>query len=165
MAERPFKGKLFSVRVDETPKGRREVVEHPGSVSVVAVDDRGRVALVSQHRDAVGASLLEIPAGLRDQEGEDPAETARRELREECGLDAGDLQRLGSFYTSPGFTDERQEMYLATRLREADQAEADVDVDEVSWMPLEEAVARVVGGEIADLKTAAGILLAARIGA
>lgn len=165
MPERAFEGKLFSVRVDETAKGPREVAEHPGSVSVVAVDGRGRVALVSQHRHAAGRDLLEIPAGLRDQEGEDPAETARRELREECGQEAEDLQHLGSFFTSPGFTDERQEMYLATRLREADEAGTDADVDEVTWMPLEEAVARVLGGEIRDLKTATGILLAARLGA
>lgn len=162
-ADRPFQGRLFSVRIDHTEQGDREIVEHPGSVAVIALDPDGRVALVRQHRQPAGHSLLEIPAGLRDVAGEPPEGTARRELMEECGLEPGGLRHLGAYYTSPGFSDERQDLFLATGVRAADGAETDGEVDELTWVPLAEAVAGIMAGEFEDLKTAAAILLAARL--
>ena len=146
-----FEGRLISVRVTDG----HEVVEHPGSVAVVAVDAERRVVLTPQKRPAVGEqALLEIPAGTRDVSGEPPQETARRELEEETGLRAGRLEHIGSFYPSPGYTDERQELYLATELSG--------DLRDAQLMPLAEAARRAAAGELADLKTASAVLLAAR---
>jgi len=91
----------------------REIVRHPGAVSVVALHDDGTVVLERQFRAALGRELLEIPAGKLDVEGEDPAAAAARELAEEVGLAATTWTRLGSFYNSPGFTDEHSITYLA----------------------------------------------------
>src|SRR5688572_19403581 len=108
--ERPFEGKLISVRVDRVrlPNGHaatREVVEHPGAVAILAWDGE-RVALVSQWRHATGQELLEIPAGTLDP-GESPRATAERELGEECGLAAASWEQGPSFFTAPGFCTER----------------------------------------------------------
>ena len=146
-----FQGRLISVRV----RDGHEIVEHPGSVAILAVDEGRRVVLTPQRRPAVGeARLLEVPAGTRDQAGEDPADTARRELEEETGLRAERVELLGTFYPSPGYTDERQELYLATGLSGVPR--------DAEMLPLEEAAARVARGEVSDLKTAFAILLAAR---
>ncbi len=107
----PYRGSFFSVQVDRIrlPNGReanREFVRHPGAAAVVPLKD-GAVLLVRQTRYAVGSDLLEIPAGKLDVPGEDPADCARRELKEETGYEAGVLEALGVFYSSPGFTDER----------------------------------------------------------
>ncbi len=145
-----FKGSLISVRVSDG----HEIVEHPGSVAILAVDDQRRVILTPQRRPAVGATLLEIPAGTRDQVGEDPADTARRELEEETGLIAGPVEHLGTFYPSPGYTNERQELYLVTGVSG--------DAHDAERVPLDEAAARAARGEMPDLKTAFAPLLAAR---
>ena len=95
---------------------QRDLVHHPGAVSVVPVDG-DEVVLVRQYRAAVDLEVLEIPAGKRDVAGEDPALTARRELVEEVGLEAGTLEELAEFYNSIGFSDEHSHVYLATDLR------------------------------------------------
>ena len=146
-----FAGRLISVRVSDG----LEVVEHPGSVAILAVDGEGRVVLTPQRRPAVGAAaLLEIPAGTRDVGGEPPESTARRELEEETGLAAQHVEHLGSFFPSPGYTNERQELYLATGLTG--------DLRDAELVPLAEAARRAAAGELSDLKTACAILLAAR---
>ena len=124
-----WKGHIGTVRVDEFRHGdgevvEREVVEHPGAV-VILPCDQGQIWLVRQPREAVDEqSLLELPAGKLDVEGEDVLDTAKRELREEIGKSAENWQFLTSFYASPGFTNERIHAYLATDLRD-DPAEAD----------------------------------------
>lgn len=150
MSELVFKGSLISVRVSDG----HEVVEHPGSVAILAVDDQRRVILAPQRRPAVGHTLLEVPAGTRDQVGEDPADTARRELEEETGLVAGQVEHLGSFYPSPGYTNERQDLFLVTGVSG--------DAHDAERVPIEEAAARAARGEVPDLKTAFALLLAAR---
>lgn len=150
-AERPFAGRLISVRVSDG----HEIVEHPGSVAILAVDGYGRVVLTPQRRPAVGRdSLLEVPAGTLDQPGETAEAAARRELEEETGLRCRSVERLGTYFPSPGYTSERQELYLATGLEGSPR--------DAERLPLTEAVARVERGEIQDLKTAFAILLAAR---
>ena len=119
-SSRAFIGRIVSVRVDEveTPSGRRatrEVVERPDTVSVLAVDDQGRVLLVRQYRYAVGKETLEIPAGTIDP-GETPEEAARRELREETGYDCEELKRLITYHPAVGYSTEKMTIFLAKKL-------------------------------------------------
>ena len=153
----------WQVRLPNGQPALREVVLHRGAAAVVPVDDRGWVALVRQHRVAVDELTLEIPAGKLDEAGEDPLACARRELREETGLCAAHWQHLTTLQTTPGFCTERIAVYLATGLT---QGESQPDEDEfvrVERMPLAEAVARVMRGELADAKTVAGLLMAERL--
>ena len=147
----------------DLPNGKRialDVLRHPGASAVVPFLDDGRVVLVEQHRHAVGARLLEIPAGKLDP-GESPEACAERELREETGYRAGRLERLGSIWTSPGFTDEVIHLFAAWDLEPGDQ---DLDGDEVIelvTLPFEEVLDGLATG-IVDGKSAAALLLAAR---
>jgi len=161
-------GTVMALRLDQVvmPGGRtvtREVIEHPGAVAVVPLDDEQRVVLIHQYRHALGRRLWELPAGLLDAAGEDPVETARRELVEEVGLTASDWSVLVDVAGSPGFIDETVRVYLATGLAEVgrpagpDDEEADLEVHRV---PLTEAVRSVLAGEIINSSTAAGILAA-----
>jgi 8-oxo-dGTP pyrophosphatase MutT (NUDIX family) len=121
-----FDGKFFSVRRDrfrheDGDIAEREIVAHTGAVGVVVLDD-DRLWFVRQPREAVGVpDLLEIPAGKLDEAGEDPLATAKRELAEEIGKRADHWEPLGSFYTSPGFTDEQVHLFLATGISDADE--------------------------------------------
>jgi len=135
-----WEGKIARVRVDsfrheDGQEVTREVVGHPGAVAMVAHDE-AHVWLVRQPREGVGEEgLLELPAGKLDVEGEPPLETAKRELAEEIGKAAESWERLTSFYTSPGFTDEEVEIYLATGLSDAGAAEAEENerIEIVPW--------------------------------
>jgi len=120
-SERAFDGKRVRVRVDEVrlPSGRetvREVVEHPGAVAILPVTADGRLLLIRQHHHAIGRALLGLPAGTIDP-NEAPIETARRELVEETGHAAGRMTELVSYYTSPGYTDERLTLFRADDCR------------------------------------------------
>lgn len=117
-SHRAFDGKLLHLRVDDVrlPSGRmsvREIVEHPGSVTILPITADGDILLVRQYRYAVGRDLLEIPAGLLEP-GETPEEAARRELREETGHEAGELQLITGCFPAAGFSNERQTRFLAT---------------------------------------------------
>ncbi len=164
-SERPWSGRLISVRVDRVRLGNghqttREVVEHPGAVGILAWDGE-RVAMVRQWRHPTGGELLEIPAGTLDPD-EAPATTARRELGEECGLAADEWEEGPAFYTAPGFCTELLTLFLATRLRAA-QVEAPPDEElELSWPTLEAALRAIDTGAIRDAKSVAGILWLAR---
>jgi 8-oxo-dGTP pyrophosphatase MutT (NUDIX family) len=125
--ETVYEGKIFTVKKerfrfdDDGEEADREIVEHPGAVAVVAHDGE-RVYLVRQPREAVDEqALLELPAGKLDEEGEEPLETAKRELAEEIGKQARDWEPLGAFYTSPGFTNEQVHLYLATGISDVAQ--------------------------------------------
>jgi len=140
----------------------REVVHHPGAVSVVPLHADGTVVLVRQYRAAIDAELLEIPAGKRDVDGEDPAVTAHRELAEEVGLRAERLEKLAEFYNSPGFCDEHSHVYLA---RDLTAVPADTQGPEerhmaVERVALEEVPGLVERGLITDAKTIIGLCLA-----
>jgi ADP-ribose diphosphatase len=160
-SSRPFTGKLLALRVDEVEldDGRRavrEVVEHPGAVAILAVDGE-RLAMVRQWRQAAAADLLEIPAGTREP-GESPIVTARRELAEECGLDAGHWEEGPSFYTAPGFSTELLTLFLATDLRLTEVEPPDDEALERSWLSVSDALAAADGGTIRDAKSLVGIL-------
>jgi 8-oxo-dGTP pyrophosphatase MutT (NUDIX family) len=160
-SETVWEGKIATVRVDrfrfdDGEEADREIVEHPGAVAVVAHDGE-RMFLVRQPREAVGeAALLELPAGKLDEEGEDPLDTAKRELAEEIGMGARTWRRLTSFYTSPGFADEECHLYLATDLYEQSAHGGDEERIEVVEAPLAD-IDRVVR-ECRDAKTLAGLL-------
>jgi ADP-ribose pyrophosphatase len=133
-------------------------------VAVLALDDAGQVLLIRQYRHPVGQLLWEIPAGLRDVAGEPPWHTARRELLEEAGYRARDWRVLADYYSSPGFSTERLRIYLARELEFVPAAERDfVPQDEESqlvpaWLPLDEAVRKVLAGELHNGATALGLL-------
>lgn len=169
MPERPkilssrsiYEGSVIKVRVDEVElpqgvKATREVVIHPGAIVVAALDDSGEVYMVRQYRHPVGKDLLELPAGGLEPD-EEPLPAAQRELREEVGLTAAKWMSLGSFYSSPGFANERLYAFLATELS---FVECDPDFDEdltVEKYPLADLLGHVV--EITDAKTLATLLL------
>lgn len=157
--EEVYRGSIFRVEVLRWPGKRRDVVRALGATAVLPLTADGRVVLVRQLREAVGERLLEVPAGLNDEPGEPPLETARRELAEETGYRAASIEPLGRIHTSPGFVDEVCELFVARGCEPEGEPE---DGIEVVLVPFEEAVALVEAGEITDSKTVAGILLAAR---
>jgi len=155
-AERVWEGRLLSMTVERWGENEREIVEHPGAVAVVAVDDEGCVALVRQLREATRERLLELPAGTAEP-GEEPLETARRELKEECGLSGGDWRELAAFWTTPGFCRERMHLFAAEGVEHGEASpEPDERLELVRW-PISEIEARL--HEIEDAKTLAGLLL------
>jgi ADP-ribose pyrophosphatase len=159
-----FEGKLLTLRVDEIEAadghhGTREVIEHRGAVGVVAVHE-GHIVLVRQYRYATGEVLLEIPAGKVDA-GDDPEETAFRELVEEVGLRARRLEHLATYYSSPGFTDELVYLYYADDLvPEAADAQPG-EVLEVERVPVAKLEDLLRPGELKDAKTLLGLTLLA----
>jgi ADP-ribose pyrophosphatase len=155
-----YDGKLIDVTLERWGDNEREIVEHPGSVAIVAVDGDQRVWLVRQLREAARKQLVELPAGARDK-GEEPLEAAKRELREECGLTGGDWQELAAFWTTPGFCREYMHLYLAAGVKAGDaDPDEDEEVEIVHWH-VDELAAKL--GEIEDAKTLAGLLLFLRL--
>ena len=135
-------------------------VRHPGAVAVAPVDEQGRVLMVLQHRQAVGEELLELPAGKLD-EGEEPEACARRELEEETGYTCGELQLLASYYTSPGFTDEKVHVFLGTGLRQVAEAPTTDGSEPISmdWLDADDLLPAIRDGRIVDGKTIVGLTL------
>lgn len=166
---RAWTGRRLSVSVVdvEAPDGSRhprEVVRHPGAVAVAPLHDDGTVTLVRQYRAALDQDLWEIPAGLRDVDGEPTEETARRELAEEAGLRADRLEPLVTFHNSAGFSDEAVVIYLATGLSDVPDDRQGVEEQHmlVERKPLTEALAMVDDGRITDAKTVIAVLDIAR---
>lgn len=161
-SEKIFEGRILHVRRDtvELPDGSqsfREVVDHPGGVCVLALDEENRALLVSQYRYPYERVLRELPAGKLEY-GEDPAQAAVRELKEETGAVAGDFRSLGELYPSPGYCGEIIRMYLA---RELTFGETHLDDDEflnLERVPFDRLVEQVLSGEIKDAKTIAAVL-------
>ena len=164
-----FEGRIINVRTDRVTMpgdttSQRDVIEHPGAVGAVALDEQGRVLLVNQYRHPVRRRLDELPAGLLDKPGEPALEAAQRELVEEAGLAAATWHVLVDTLTSPGMTDEAIRIFLARDVRVVDRdvqehEEADMTTE---WVELEEAVRRVLAGEIENAMAAVGILAADR---
>ncbi|MGB1286114.1 MAG: NUDIX hydrolase [Aggregatilineales bacterium] len=165
--EEIFNGKLLHIVKHEVelPDGNtsiREVVQHPGAVAVVAVDDDHQVLLVRQFRLPADAILYEIPAGILEP-GEKPEDCAARELREETGYRPLTLNAIGGMYTAPGYTTEFIHIFHATGYEEA-PLEQDVDeFVEAQRIPMTEALAMIERGEIVDGKSMTGLLQVARI--
>lgn len=157
-----YRGRILTLRVDEVrlPNGRqttREIVEHPGAVVIVAVDTRGRVAMVRQYRAAVGHELLELPAGTREP-NETAEACARRELSEEMGLTAASWTALGGFYSAPGFCTEYLSLFLAAGLTpSAGHPEEDEQIQR-EWIELAAVPRMIAEGDVCDAKSIAGLL-------
>lgn len=157
-----FDGRIIHVRRDviELPNGKeafREVVDHPGGVCVLALDDEGRVLLVRQFRYPYEKVLTEIPAGKLEY-GEDPEKAALRELREETGAVPGKFRSLGELYPSPGYCGEIIRLYLAQELTFGETALDEDEFLDVERMPFGELTELVLQGEIRDAKTIAAVL-------
>jgi ADP-ribose pyrophosphatase len=156
-------GPVFRVERFERP-GRsgamlvKDVVRHPGAVTVIAVRDDGLLPMVRNHRVAVGTRLLEFCAGKLEK-GEDPAVTAVRELEEETGYTTSSIVKLGAFYTSPGFADEIMHVYLATALVAVPQRLEDGEDLEVVLLSQQDLRGMIARGEILDGKTLGAYLL------
>lgn len=166
-SEEVYSGAIFSLRADQVrmPDGhiaRRDLVEHPGAVAVVALDDDDNVVLIEQYRHSAAAYLWELPAGILDHPGEVAIAAVQRELSEEVGLAAGQWWTLLDVRTAVGFSDEAVRIFLARDLRAAvddgfvrEGEEADMRVRHV---PLAECVSAALDGRIENCLAAAGVL-------
>ncbi len=157
-----YEGRAVKLRVDtvEMPGGRkttREVVEHGECVAVVAIDAESNVILVSQFRKPVEKELLEIPAGGIEP-GEDPVAAVRRELREEIGYLPRKVDRLGGFYSAPGFCTEYLYLYLATDLVPSQLHAEDTENIRLVRVPVSQITSLITSGRICDAKSIAGLL-------
>lgn len=159
-----YHGRIFDVaRVRyQLPNGNHhtyDLVKHHGAVTILPVDEQGRIWFVRQYRVGAQGTLLELPAGLLE-EGESAEDSAYREVQEEIGMAAASLQYLGEFYMVPGYSTEKLVAFLATGLRESALPMDDDEFLEREAIEIKEAYARVARGEIQDGKTIAALLLA-----
>jgi ADP-ribose pyrophosphatase len=157
-----YDGRAVRLRVDTVrmPSGRetmREIVEHSDCVAIIAVDDKDNVLLVNQFRKSVEKELLEIPAGGIEP-GEDPEDCVRRELREETGFLPRKVERLGGFYSSPGYCTEYLHLYLATDLVSSPLQAEDSENIRLGRVPLKQVPGLIASGAICDAKSIAGLL-------
>ena len=158
-----FKGRIINVRRDgvELPDGKRsirEVVEHKGGVCVLPLTESGEVIMVRQYRYPYSEELLEIPAGKRDKEGEEPLECGKRELKEETGATAGKYTFLGELYPSPGYTDEVIYIYLAEDLSFGESRPDEDEFLETQRIPFQKALKMALDGRLKDAKTQCAIM-------
>ncbi|KAF4407348.1 NUDIX domain-containing protein [Streptomyces lycii] len=165
--ETPFRGNKTSVRADDVvmPDGsvaRRDYQVHPGSVAVLALDDRDRVLVLRQYRHPVRQKLWEIPAGLLDVPGENPLHAAQRELYEEAHVKAEDWRVLTDVYTTPGGCDEAVRIFLARELSDAEGERFEVSEEEADMelarVPVDDLVRRVLAGELHNNCLVVGVL-------
>jgi 8-oxo-dGTP pyrophosphatase MutT (NUDIX family) len=163
-----FRRDLVSRPGHEHEQFPRLVLEHPGAVMVLAVDDEERVLVLEQYRHPVRRRLLELPAGLRDSDGEDTLVTAQRELLEEAELEAGSWEHLLSTYPSPGISSERLEVFLARELSHGDRGDFDLVHEEADmttrWVPVNELASAVLEGRATDGPLALAVLAYLRRG-
>jgi ADP-ribose pyrophosphatase len=161
-SQKVFEGRAVNLRIDTVrlPSGRettREIVEHESCVAIVALDDADNILLVQQFRKPVEKELLEIPAGGIDA-GETPEEAVRREMREETGFLPQKVEKLGGFYSSPGFCTEYLHLYLATDLVPKPLKAEDSEGITLIRVPLSEVPGLIASGAICDAKSIAGLL-------
>lgn len=163
-SEQIYKGRVFSLRRDEVrlPDGKAmtlDIIAHGGAATLVPVDAEKRIWFVRQYRHASGEVLLELPAGTIDP-GESAEACAAREIREEIGMAAASLQKIGEFFLAPGYSTEFMHVFLATGLTPGARPHDDDEFLEVTAMPVAEAYAMASNGAIRDAKTLAALLLA-----
>ena len=156
---------LDSVRAPDGDHFERVYVRHHGGVGVVALDDDDRVLLLEQYRHPVRRRLVELPAGVLDHDGEEPRQTAERELAEEADLAAREWSPLLRMYATPGSSDETWQVFLARGLtpvpesQRTERMHEEADMNPV-WVPLESAVRQVLAGGIGDAMAVSGLLAA-----
>ncbi|TJX61439.1 NUDIX hydrolase [Soehngenia saccharolytica] len=160
-SERIYDGKILNLRVDtvELPDkkySKREIVEHPGAVAIIAINENKEMIMIRQYRKAIDKILLEIPAGKLEL-NEEPIESAKRELKEETGYTADKIEYVMEFYTSPGFSNEKIYLFLAQGLTEGEQELEVGEYIDVEKYSLDELMKMIKLGEIVDSKTIIGI--------
>jgi 8-oxo-dGDP phosphatase len=150
------------VRVPDDQYAERTVVTHPGAVAILALDDAQRVLMIKQYRHPVGRLLWEIPAGLRDTDGESPLQTAQRELLEETGYQASQWHTLLDYFSSPGYSTERIRIFLARGVEQAADNGYEREQEEkyivADWVPLAAAVRLALAGKLHNGPAIAGVL-------
>ncbi len=161
-SKKVFCGKIINVKVDQVllatgKKSTREVVEHAGAAAILALTAKQEVLLVKQYRYPIGRDLLELPAGKID-EPETPLTCAQRELQEETGYQAQNWRLLWSYFSSPGFTNEKIYLYLAEDLRKIGGIDDQQEIKELKLVPLTEAQDLLKRGLVKDGKTILGLL-------
>lgn len=163
-SETLLQGRVFKIRRDflRTPEGREtrlEIIEHGGSVVIVPIDQEGNVIFVRQYRHAAGGDILELPAGTREA-NEPHEECAARESREEIGMEAGKLEKVGDFYLAPGYSTEFMAVFIATELKENPLDPDEDEVLKVEKIPAGKVFDLAKTGKIQDAKSLAALLLA-----
>ena len=163
-SETILQGRAFKIRRDtlKTPDGletKLEIIEHGGSVVILPIDDEGNILFVRQYRHATGKDLLELPAGTRN--GAELYEAcAARETREETGMEAGSLEKIGEFYLAPGYSTEFMAVFLATGLKNNPLDPDEDEVLSIEKIPVKKAVEMALSGNLPDAKSLAALLFA-----
>jgi ADP-ribose pyrophosphatase len=156
-----YNGKIINIRLDQVEVNNttriREVVEHPGGVCVLAINQKDEVVVVEQYRYGISQFLLELPAGKKET-NEDPLITAQRELSEEAGIEADTWESLGVFYPSPAYLNEVIHLYIASGLHTTQQNLDEGEYLDTCFLPLETLKQKILSNEITDGKTIALIL-------
>ncbi len=163
-SEKIYEGKILSVRIDtvELPDkkySKREIVEHPGAVAIVPITREDEIVFVKQFRKATETVLLEIPAGKLEI-NEQPVECAKRELKEETGLDAEKMEYIFDYFSSPGYTNEKIHIFIATGVIPGEATPEDDEYIDVVKININEAMDMIHNGTIKDGKTIIGIFMA-----
>lgn len=163
-SERIYEGRILNVRRDKVTALRgeayREIIEHNGAVAMVAITETGNIVLVKQYRYAAGRTFLEVPAGKIDKGETDPLGAAIRELREETGYTANNIEYMGRINVSVAYSEEVIHIYLMRDLVPGKQCLDDDEAVEVIEMPFEEACEMAAQGKLEDAKTLAALFLA-----
>jgi ADP-ribose pyrophosphatase len=167
-AKQIYDGAAVKLRVETVEKSNghkatREIVQHADCIAAVVLDNHNHVLLVNQFRKAVGRALLEIPAGGIDP-GEEPIEAVTRELQEEIGYRPGKIDKLGGFYSAPGYCTEYLHLYVATNLTRSRLHAEDTDSIDVVKVPLSDIPDMIASGDICDAKSVAGLLRVIHLG-
>lgn len=159
-----YRGRVFNLRQDQVqfPTGRvakLDIIDHPSSVLIVPIDESGNILFIHQYRHATGKIILELPAGVVE-EGETPENCARREIREETGMSARLVDRIGGYYLVPGYSTEYLHVYLARELHPDPLPGDEDEFIDVVRIPAAEAFVQAEAGDIHDSKTLAALILA-----
>ena len=159
-----YRGKVFNIRQDHVrlPDGKLakwDIIDHPAAVTILPVDSEGLIWFIRQYRHPAGKELLELPAGVLEED-EDPEMGAQREIREEIGMSAGELEQIGSFYLAPGYTTEYMHVFLGRKLRPAPLTQDEDEFIRIEKMSYKQALDSIELGEIQDAKSLVALFLA-----
>jgi ADP-ribose pyrophosphatase len=163
-SEKVFEGRVFDIRQDKVrlSNGRvanLDIIEHGGSVTILPLDNEDHIWFVCQYRHPAGEKILELPAGTLEH-GEDPLDCARRELREEIGMEAKIFKKIGEFFLAPGYSTEFMHVFLARNLFPAPLPRDEDEIIEIKRFPVEVALEEAASGQILDAKTIAALFMA-----
>ena len=159
-----YRGKVFNIRQDQVrlPDGKLakwDIIDHPAAVTILPIDEAGLIWFIRQYRHPAGKELLELPAGVLEAD-EDPETGAQREIREEIGMSADELEQIGGFYLAPGYSTEYMHVFLGRSLRHEPLAQDEDEFIRVEKMSYKQALDSIELGEIQDAKSLVALFLA-----